>query len=107
MTNKEFCYWLQGFFEISKSPSFTSERVAIIRVTLKSITEPLGFFTSWLLKIIVFLEEDYDQVFADYLCPEVGGQLNALFYHVIDNTYDTPFTPERKKIHDGVTSNVE
>ncbi len=31
MTSRDFAYWLQGFFELSKSPSLTEDQVTSVK----------------------------------------------------------------------------
>lgn len=84
MTNKEFCYWLQGYFEITKKHSFTEERVRVIHYRLNNIIEPFGEFTQWLSEVLLFFsEQQYDQHFLDYLLPKVANRLNDLFDHLV------------------------
>jgi hypothetical protein len=90
MTNQEFCYWLQGYFEISETTAFTQQKIILINQTLGQIHEPLGKFTQWLLNINHFLiEENYKQDFLDFFVLEIKYQLNNLFTHVIEaDTHD-------------------
>lgn len=37
MTSRDFCYWLQGFFEIGHPISMSPEQVAIIRAHLNMV----------------------------------------------------------------------
>lgn len=85
MTNKEFCYWLQGYFEISNISTLTQKKVALINQTLNKIDEPLGEFTQWLFNVNQFLiEENYKQSFLDFFILHIKHELNELFMHVID-----------------------
>lgn len=86
MTNQEFCYWLQGYFEISKITMLTKEKIALINGSLKKINEPLGEFTQWLAKVHAFFsDQHYKQEFLDLFLQEIQSELNDLFLHVIDN----------------------
>jgi hypothetical protein len=38
MTPVEFCYWLQGFFELSKATEVTSEQMEVINNHLDMVT---------------------------------------------------------------------
>lgn len=44
MTHTEFCYWLQGFLELSKAASLNAEQVACIKehldLTFNKVTAP-------------------------------------------------------------------
>ena len=84
MTNKEFCYWLQGYFEISNISTLTQEKVALINQTLNKIHEPLGEFTQWLFSVNQFLIEENKQSFLDFFILQIKHELNELFMHVID-----------------------
>lgn len=37
MDSIQFCYWLQGFFEISKADCLTTEQIEIIKKHLSSV----------------------------------------------------------------------
>ncbi len=37
MTSKDFCYWIQGFFELSESEELTPRQVEIIKNHLKLV----------------------------------------------------------------------
>lgn len=37
MTSRDFCYWLQGFFEVSSAKEVTPEQLAIIRNHLNMV----------------------------------------------------------------------
>lgn len=88
MTNQEFCYWLQGYFEISKMTTLTKEKIAIINGSLNKINEPFGELTQWLTNVTAFFsEQQYKQVFLDLFLIEIQRELNALFLHVIDNNH--------------------
>ena len=39
MTSRDFCYWLQGFFEISKAETVTAEQKEIIKRHLDMVFE--------------------------------------------------------------------
>ncbi len=103
MTNQDFCYWLQGYFEISREPNLTKDKILIIQAALKSITEPFGYFTQWLSKVISFLATvNYKQELLIYFLPDIISELNAIFIHVIDTSYDMSISlEEAKRIHDG------
>ena len=103
MTNQLFCYWLQGYFEISRKIAFTQEKILQIKNRLETINEPLGEFTQWLSDVVNFLvEENYKQGLVNYFLPIIRDRLNGVFYHVIDRSYETLLSVDSaKKIHDG------
>jgi len=103
MTNQQFCYWLQGYLEICQIPNLTKEKVLIIEDSLGKITEPLGYFTGWLFNVVkLFTAETYKQELLDYFLPIIDLRLNAIFHHVIDNSYDPSLNKETmQRIHDG------
>lgn len=106
MTNQDFCYWLQGYFEISRATKLTKAMILSIDGSLRKINEPLGDFTQWLSDITTYFASlKYNQEILSYFTPEISGRLNDVFYHVIDNSYDTNLSAESaKKIHDGVAA---
>jgi len=101
MLNKEFCYWLQGFFEIGGRPSWRALQpfqVIIIQNHLALTKEVEGLtpggFCVWLE--MALRTQKIDQ----HLTTDIRGNLNAVFQHDIDNTY--PGDPARlQAIHDG------
>lgn len=103
LSNQQFCYWLQGYFEITNKPELTKEKIIIINARLKAIHEPLGEFTQWLVDVVLyFAENQYRQPLLTFFLQEIMDRLNLIFYHVIDNSYDTNISREEgKKIHDG------
>lgn len=104
LTNQKFCYWLQGYFEISKKEcTLTKEKIALINGSLTRITEPLGPYTQWLSDVLQFLiQHEYSKDFVSFFLPEIKDRLNSIFMHVIDVSYDTELSlEESKKIHDG------
>src|SRR5689334_8900690 len=103
MTNKEFCYWLQGYFEISQEVVLTENKLISIANSLKNISEPFNIFREWLADVVSFLSsEKYRPALLALFLPTIRDQLNSIFHHVIDNSYDRQVTlEEAKKIHDG------
>lgn len=104
MTNQEFCYWLQGYFEISQQITLTKKKVALISSKLRIIDEPLGLYTGWLFEVLSFFEaQQYHQPLMDYFLTEIKKRLNLIFLHVIDESYDHTLVSleESRKIHYG------
>lgn len=103
MKNQEFCYWLQGYFEIALQPELSKKHLILIREALDRIEEPLGSFTQWLYEVTSFLSsQNYKPGLVNCFLQEIKDRLNLIFFHVIDNTYDTILSrAELKKIHDG------
>lgn len=104
MTNQDFCYWLQGYFEISRDPNLTKDKILIIHAALLSISEPLGYYTQWLSNLISYMASmHYKQELLDYFLSDITSELNAIFVHVIDTSYDMNISLEQaKRIHDGL-----
>ena len=107
MTNQEFCYWLQGYFELSRSAVFNKKTAVLAEETLHQINEPLGEFTAWLLRVLqYFRKQEYRQETLTYFTAEIENTLNAIFLHVIDASYTEGPPPERwQRIHDGTADN--
>lgn len=64
MTERDFCYWLQGFFEIENPTNITSEQVAMIKEHLQlvfnKVTGPNGLKLtniSWDKELGMFVEK--------------------------------------------------
>jgi len=103
MTNQLFCYWLQGYFEIGIEVSLNKYVVQQIQKQLSVIQEPLGTFTQWLRDVCDYIEsKQYHETLCTHFSPLVEKNLNSIFFHVIDNTYNTEKTREElQRIHDG------
>lgn len=103
MTNQTFCYWLQGYFEISRKIILTKEKIHLINQQLSLISGPLGDYTQWLKELLLYLQnQKYRQALLDYFLFDIREQLNLLFHHVIDNSYETEISHAAlKQIHDG------
>lgn len=106
LTNQQFCYWLQGYFEIAPKPQLNEQRLSKISERLADISEPLGAYTSWLKKILENLAASkYNPNLIAFFMPLITKELNYIFFHEIDNSYDTPHTAEiLLKIHNGETA---
>jgi hypothetical protein len=102
-TNQQFCYWLQGYFEITPNPTLTKNQIQQIEKKLTSITEPLGIYTEWLYKIIqAIAANEYHDRFIQLFYPSIRRELNGIFAHVIDNSYDTKHSSDYlQAVHDG------
>lgn len=102
-SNQDFCYWLQGYFEISKEPlCFTKIQIQLIEKRLQKITEPLWPLLSWLVEVCDYcrLQQYKPETLACFL-PRAQNTLARIFLHVIDNSYETDVSSEeRQKIHD-------
>ena len=102
-TNKRFCYWLQGYFEIGLDVTVNKRVMMMIKKELDAIEEPLGTFTSWLYELCLYMESlSYNDALCEHFSPIIARSLNAVFFHVIDNTYITD-KPKvlLQAIHDG------
>lgn len=103
-TNQDFCYWLQGYFEITVKPVLNQYRIQQISEKLDIITEPLGDYTHWLFCVLSYIEDnDYDSLIIQQYQPHIMENLNLIFLHVIDNSYDTDKDNEYLlDVHDGI-----
>lgn len=89
MNNQTFCYWLQGYFEIAQSIQLTEREISIIEEMLAKITESLEDFTAWLRDLCLYFRKvEFNEKILAFFCVEIQMRLNAVFYHVIDPTYD-------------------
>lgn len=104
MLNKEFCYWLQGYFEISEQPQLNEGSIKIIQQKLFCITESLGLYTHWLSGVLGAIEtNNYHQPIIDIFTNHISRELNHIFIHEIDNSYITENNPYYlHQLHTGV-----
>ena len=90
MLNKEFCYWLQGYFEIAEQPRLCEASIKIIQNKILCIDEPLGVYTRWLSGVLEAIEtNNYHQPVIDIFTNHISQELNKIFIHDIDNSYAT------------------
>lgn len=103
MTNQLFCYWLQGYFEISRQPFLSKNHIHIIIGKLNKINEEKGSFTQWLTELCEhFIKYQCRQAKLDYFFSIIQKNLNAVFVHVIDPSYETTYAhDEILQIHSG------
>lgn len=103
-TNQDFCYWLQGYFEINGQADFDESALLLIAEKLLAITQPWGDLTRWLNGALHFLRVgQYDREAILSFSTELQNQLNAVFEHVIDNSYATSHSKTYlKAVHEGI-----
>jgi hypothetical protein len=92
MTQRDFCYWFQGFFEIGGVPAdFTDGQRVILRkhLDLVEATEPSAPLMGWMRGAFDSMAKP--QTFANRLKQE--------FQHVIDKTFKNSDLLD--KIHGG------
>lgn len=104
LRNQDFCYWLQGYFELAPQPVLTSKQIQLMLRYLDMISEPHGPFTGWLKKVCLYCQaQEYRQETLAHFLPLIQHSLNKVFHHVIDNSYDTDkSSDELQNIHDGI-----
>lgn len=106
LTNQLFCYWLQGYFELSRNPELNECNIQLIKSNLAKIGEPLGPYTQWLSDTLRFLTDHMEvgNPMLPLIQQQIIKELNFVFYHDIDNSYDTDCSSELLlKIHNGET----
>ncbi len=92
ISNQQFCYWLQGYFEIAgENSSLDKGKIGKINCMLDNITiEPLGIYTSWLKNALrVLKENDFHQPLVEAFTNSIKHELTLIFMHIIDDSYDT------------------
>jgi hypothetical protein len=101
--NQDFCYWLQGYFEIEEDVPLNQAQISLILDKLNTVSEPWGDFNIWLsqeLHLLTNIDENNQLMAAHTL--SIKKNLALLFEHVIDNSYDTPHSKAHlKAVHDG------
>ncbi|KTD66233.1 hypothetical protein [Legionella shakespearei] len=107
--NQDFCYWLQGYFEIDENAFLDQIKISLILDKLQTVSEPWGDFNRWLneeLHLLTHIKED-SELMAEHTL-SIKQNLAVLFEHVIDDSYDTPYTKEHlKSVHDGLNDSDE
>ncbi len=94
-SNIEFCYWLQGHYEIGQDNRLSQKLICAMLFELSHIAEPLGPFTQWLAKVLLYIvAHDFQQEHLTRFAPLIESHLNDVFMHVIDNSYDTTYSQQ-------------
>lgn len=107
--NQDFCYWLQGYFEIDEDAFLDQTKISLILDKLLRVSEPWGGFNIWLNEELHLLShvKDGTELMAEYTA-SIKENLALLFEHVIDNSYDTQHSKEYlQSVHDGLNSDDE
>lgn len=110
LNNQQFCYWLQGYFEISNGPVVLKQRqIELIDQTLQSISEPLWPLLSWIQSVCDYCKiQGYRSETLAYFQPLIQDTLANIFIHVVDNSYEvTSSAEERQRIHDGLQTKAD
>ena len=113
MKEFEFCYWLQGYFEIAKS---RGEEIKLTEAGLECINRHLGLvriheghlgsFTAWLQGVIDAGAgmNDNGEVSADVI-DKITTQLGSMFKHEIDPSYPSNQQSQLSQTHNPGFSN--
>jgi hypothetical protein len=89
MTNKEFCYWLQGLFELGEPKELTVKQMKAIQAHInlaRQVDGSLNEFTGWLegvLEIWQHLKTDLPSE----VVVKIKDRLSSKFQHDIDPSY--------------------
>ncbi len=90
MNDIEFCYWLQGFFELYEPLSLNSEHCRLIKNHLDMVfylDEPFNnSFCPFLMGIFEYKEtlSDYENMFFTELeTKKITDKLNSIFIHEV------------------------
>lgn len=97
MIKQEFCYWLQGYFELSGSAEpLTETQLNIIKnhIALVSEVEGKNDYTAWLQGAIDVCDSKESRSKLTLLAKE---KLHKIFQHVIDPSYNN--NDKLNKIH--------
>lgn len=97
----QFCYWLQGYFEIARNPSLNKERLLIIKKHLIGIEGEKIEFTVWLEQLCHYIEKTHNQVIPiEEFSLIIQSSLASIFYHVVDDSYEGISREERHRVHE-------
>ena len=91
------------FFEISEEKLITKEQIVLIYNKLQMINEEYGQYTGWLKEVIeLTLQNGATKEQISFFNNSIRDNLNRVFMHVIDNSYETKIDKETlQDIHDG------
>lgn len=94
MKEVEFCYWLQGYFELAdlNGHSFVNGKMLqCIQKHLDMVKRYQGntsSFTSWVQGFVDAISIEDDERLSFGLTEKLKGELENMFLHEIDNSYD-------------------
>ena len=86
MTPREFCYWLQGFFELCEAAGINSDFdkrkfCDCVQAHINVVKKTPGKFSPELLEFMVWMQAAID---LDASLSKISEKLNSVFVHVID-----------------------
>ncbi len=101
MNINQFCYWLQGYFEIACNPYLDVEKLLIIKDQLSRIKGEKNEFIAWLERVCDYIEKTSNvSVTLDEFFPVIKSSLSSVFYHAIDDSYEGVSRQERHQVHE-------
>lgn len=86
MNNREFCYWLQGYFELLDADVLTNPQVQIIRRHINLAKQVDGGLTKFPIFLEGFFAACNDNPTTEQI-QTIKRMLNQEFEHVIDPSY--------------------
>ncbi len=99
MTSFQFCYWLQGYFEIARNPCLDFRKLLFIKRRLATVEGERGAFINWLSEVCDYIERTRNcSVPIEEFFPLIQSSLSSVFLHVIDDSYEID-KEERLKVH--------
>lgn len=110
MREKDFCYWLQGYFELADLNGYgfiNGKMIACIQKHLdlvKKYERDAPPFTSWVQGFVDAVDIGDDENLPATLTEKLKGELENMFAHEIDGSYesgDTEMVPGLNSIHGG------
>lgn len=96
MNNFNFCYWLQGYFELSESNSVPKETVSVIQEHLAIVQPKNGVFCSWLEGYLDMVGVD---AWSEEVTKKIRAKLSNEFLTLIDPSYPKNEQEELHRLH--------
>jgi len=112
MKSIEFCYWLQGYFELTDADEpqiplkVTTKQIAVIKNHANLVIEthkqskaktPIQPFIHWILGVLECMEIKNEAHYYNM----IKTRLSKEFEHVIDSSYDVPNPNLLDGVHGG------
>lgn len=98
MNDFTYCYWLQGFFELTKPVFLTKHQVYLVHEHLKLVEKKEGIFCNWLQGVFDFCGINE---WNEEMTSKIKAKLREEFFKIIDRSYPEEQQDILYKIHQG------
>jgi hypothetical protein len=101
MNMVEFCYWLQGYFELARDSRLTRNKLSVIKRYLDQLTGEKIEFIKWLENVCKYVEiTNNEAIPIEHFSDTIQFNLSLVFHHVVDDSYEGITREERHRVHE-------